>query len=568
MDDTLHGHNVPLLSPSGGSPPEPAGARIDLTASVRSFLDLTGGSILYCLSALFIIYGITKIMGPLLAGSKALEDTLSCIGALNVYELALLGTLVFIVACRHVTDDAISLVVLIPLFLIGSGIALDTVAGKGYAAVGIGAVCAAVGIGKLLVLRRKVRLSLDRYAMAGLALVVIWNFMTGPVWRMVLEDHVIFPAARRSIWLGSLLLLSAGGGLFLAGTVRAKARGRADAGRSLPFLLTPPMACVFALVFFAAAGAHLYALGYVFSVTYAGGDFLLLVTLSALLLVEALIQPGHRRIGPAACVSCAPLAVTLCGLCVPSFFAAPFEWSLELLGHPAFICAAAGAVMLWTAVRTRWVGFLFVAGAYALGAVLTAGLSPTQPFDVNGRLCLGTVAAGLFVLGVVRKRAMLCAAAVLGGTVVLCGGGQFERCVAAVGLSRLGGAAGLAGAGLLAVYALFREKATLLVGLAGAVALAGCAFDGMGPDVTGRDLYVLAPLAATIALVGWRTRAILPQLILCAPIAERAWALFRDAAAWRYVVLSFLLLGVGAWRSSVKGRRAGKSPWSEAAGSG
>jgi hypothetical protein len=89
--------------------------------AIRRFLSLTGGSIFYCLSALSIVYGITQIIGPPLAESSNIGDILPCVGVLNVYELALLAVLILVVVWRNVTDDAISLVVLIALFLVASG---------------------------------------------------------------------------------------------------------------------------------------------------------------------------------------------------------------------------------------------------------------------------------------------------------------------------------------------------------------------------------------------------------------------------------------------------------------
>lgn len=63
---------------------------LDNQDAVGDFLSLTGGSILYCLSALSIIYGITQIIGPPLANSDVLRDILPCVFVLNGYELALL----------------------------------------------------------------------------------------------------------------------------------------------------------------------------------------------------------------------------------------------------------------------------------------------------------------------------------------------------------------------------------------------------------------------------------------------------------------------------------------------
>ena len=125
------------------------------TNALKNFLSLTGGSVLYCLSALSIIYGIVQIIGPPLAKSNVFSETLPSVLALNAYELALLGVLVLIVMWKNVTDDAISLVVLIALFLIATGMTLSTVVTSGpQACLYIGLACTILGIGKLYVMRR------------------------------------------------------------------------------------------------------------------------------------------------------------------------------------------------------------------------------------------------------------------------------------------------------------------------------------------------------------------------------------------------------------------------------
>lgn len=134
---------------------------LDNQDAIKDFLSLTGGSILYCLSALSIIYGITQIVGPPLATSNALGDILPCVFVLNGYELALLGVLALIVTWRHVTDDAISLVLLVAVFLIGSGMPLGVVAPSGLdICLGIGVACTVLGLAKLYVLRRFISIAL------------------------------------------------------------------------------------------------------------------------------------------------------------------------------------------------------------------------------------------------------------------------------------------------------------------------------------------------------------------------------------------------------------------------
>jgi hypothetical protein len=528
-----------------------------IPSDLRGFLDLTGGSLLYVLSAFSILYGISEILGPLLVKPAALRDALPCIGALNGYELALLGTLAFIVVWRHVTDDAISLVTLIPLFLIGSGIALCTVAGANpRLTAGLGAGCAAAGLGILLVLRRPIGLSLGGLSMAGLALVVIWSFLADAVLFQVFDVYAEANAARRDLWRVNFLPVLAGGILALAGAVRSKAQEEAEAGPPRPFLRTVPMACLFSLVLLAAAGAHLYATGYIFSVPLAAGDFLLLFSLLSLLAAEALLGSGSGRLIPAACAVSVPLAVALAGLGIPGFFDAPFAWGPGILGHPALVFGATGGAAVWLAARTRWPGFWAIAGACAIGVTLTAGVTPGGPEAWNWRTAVGGVAAFLGVRGMVLKRAPGCLVAVLLGVVDLLSLDAFQRTVTAAELSREGAAAGLVGAGFLAVRVLLNRKPLLPVAVVGAAALAFFAFDYVRHGTAWRDVHILAVLAVAIALVWWRTREILPVLILCVPAVARAWVFFRDLSAWRYVVLSFVLLGAGAWRSSIKGRKA------------
>ena len=108
-----------------------AGINTPLTLdNIKSFLRLTGGSPLYCLSAVFIAYGIVKVLGPILAASESLRGALPCILTLHVYELALLAVLIVIVS-RKVVDDAISVGVLIAVFMVGTSMALGSVGDRG-----------------------------------------------------------------------------------------------------------------------------------------------------------------------------------------------------------------------------------------------------------------------------------------------------------------------------------------------------------------------------------------------------------------------------------------------------
>ena len=115
----------------------------------RSGGPVTGraGSLLYWLSGMAVLYGIARVIGPVLARSDAIVERFQCVGALNLYELALLGVLALLAASWKVKDDAVSVVILVGIMVIASGIALTTVAMDApLLALSAGIVCAAAGL--------------------------------------------------------------------------------------------------------------------------------------------------------------------------------------------------------------------------------------------------------------------------------------------------------------------------------------------------------------------------------------------------------------------------------------
>lgn len=558
MNTATHGADTPPPLPPVKLRTAPSGrAASDTTLDAcRSFLRFTGGSIFYCLSAMSIIYGITQILGPTLLKAGKLSDTLPCIGALNFYELALLATLVFVVVRHRVTDDAISLVVLVPLFLVGSGIALDTVANNGpLLALVIGVLCAAVGVGKLFVLRHVILLPMNRLILIGMALLLVWNYLTGPGLVALLANHPLGIEAKRTLWLSGLLLVVASG---FATWISAGGRAASSTPRARqpePFLRTMSMVCVLVLVLIGAAGAHVYSLAYMFDIRSSDGDYLLLLLAGTLLLVDVLIRWGGEAEGSAVVMSCVPLLVTI-GVVADHRVCVAFGWNLDVLVHPCSVLILGSCAMVQLARQTRRPAYLWIAAAYALVAVLTWGWSPMGSPELNWRLTAGLVVAATLAAGFLLRLPGLCIAAVILGTLGLPQFDSFGNAVRHIGLSIGGGLAGAGGLGLLLVTTYFADRKYLPAVYLGAALLAGCAFDYLAPAPGWRDLVTFIVLSAASAAVWWRLRCWPSILILAVPLAARLWLLFRTLSAWRYIILSFVLLALGAWMSAAKGRKA------------
>jgi len=328
--------------------------------TLTGFLSLTGGSVLYCLSALSIIYGIIQIIGPTLAKSNVLGEILPCVLVLNVYELALLGVLVLIVVWRNVTDDAISLVVLVGLFLIASGMMLGTAVTSGPATcLYIGLACTAVGLGKLYVMRRFISFALTGLSFVGVGMILAWNFLSSSVIAKVLAAGAGTDEVRRYLWLVFWLLLLAGAVLVIIDSTRGASGGPEGKRSRTAFLHSRSMVWMFVLVLLGAASMHQYGIAYMFVIDYAFGDFIPLIAVGSVLMVELMRGLGREFKGLAVLVSCVPLVSTISAVLNKSVMAS-WGMSVEALWHPAVVLGLTGIGIVLLGIGHRWHWLLYV----------------------------------------------------------------------------------------------------------------------------------------------------------------------------------------------------------------
>lgn len=527
----------------------------------RRFFSVNGGSVLYCLSALSILYGISQIVGPVLATTEALGKTLPCIGALNVYELALLGVLALIVAWRNVTDDATSLVVLIALFLIASGITLASVANDNpNVAVLVGAGSCALVVGKLWVLRRTIRLRLERLQVAGLGILLAWNFFMSSAMALMVKHDLGEAAIIRRGWLVGWLVMLAGGVLLVVHAARAGSGEAKRRDTSVPFLRTPGMAWVFAAVVLLAANVHQYALTFIFDVRFAFGDFLPVIIVAAVLALELMRIFGKTFGAAEVVVSVVPLAAGLVTVLTRSFVDYP-RVGLELLWYPPVLLGVAAGAMLWAGLRNGWWWLLYVAFAHAMGIVLTAGVRPdvtaVAPPELNWETFLAVAGLSLFGLGLARRRAPACMAgvAVLSVWAGMCEGLRDFADLHDVPMASVIGL--VAGLGTMAVYLVFPRALHRRIALLGAMILAASTVACFrGPSRLDYPIESGAVVAVLAGAVWLRTRDIPLTVVLCLPLVRGLYVSAKTAKGWRYVMLSFVLLVLGALISLRKGRRA------------
>ena len=141
-----------------------------------------GASIFYSLSVFCVIYGLVGIMTPLLAAKNVLFDKLICVGTLQGYEILLLAAAVIPFVKKKITNDSISLVVFIALFLVVGAVTLDTVSTDGFTlSAGIGTILLIIAVGKLYVMRRSLNIKVSGLLRVGLIILIAWNYLASPV---------------------------------------------------------------------------------------------------------------------------------------------------------------------------------------------------------------------------------------------------------------------------------------------------------------------------------------------------------------------------------------------------
>lgn len=513
------------------------------TTGCSHFFSLTGGSILYCLSALSILYGVAQISQPVLVQIDKLADTLWCLLALNVYELTLLGVVTLIVVWKNVTDDAISLIVLIALFLIATGIVLSAVSpdGSGTCLI-MGFLCSLLGLIKLVALRKSVGLPLSSLSLFGLLTILIWNFTATPY----LGYHFVDSQVQHRDWLLASIVLLTGIFAVLVDAIRTRHPKRNEPRSAAVFIRRPAMVWLFSLIIVSAASIHLYTDAYLFSLHQYLGDYLPLITLGVLLSVEFLRSLGKRFGALEIAFTIIPFALINLAVATGAFHATT-GIGFTLLWHPAVLCALTGILIMVQSIRHQWPLFRSVALAYFLESLLFVGYAPSHGPPLNWHLFLYGLAVLILMTGILRKQFHLCTASVVlfaFNTGTLDGAMALTR---SWDLTVLGTIAGMAGLGTILCCLMFHPKTPYLKRslLAGTILWTIFLFDVMPKAPHVADLGILACIAGLGTLILWRRKVYWPILIMSVPMIRDIHFLVTRMASWGYIVLSFVLLFLG-----------------------
>lgn len=523
-------------------------------------------SALYAVSAGLILAGVAQLLLQSYAGPEIVAGKCLCVGALNLYELVLLGTSLLLVVRWRVLDDAIALTVLICLFVVATATSLDTVAPHASRPTLLfGAAGFLLAGAKLLALERALVGRFDRRVLAGLAALLVWNFVLPNVLgRAVVRDA--FQTERVQLWLVGWWALFGGAGLLLAAASRiptGQAR-RADVGPD--FLRSSAMRWLVACLLLAGTFQHAVAANWAFNLELAAGDFLPAAGVAALLAVElrrAFRAPGlYGDSG----LLLAPLAAAVAAVGGQAYTQGP-EAGLGLPCYPPGFALGMAAAVLYLAARPDR-GLLYARGmggialAYAAFGFLLFGSAPVsvpgaEPFRLNGSVALLALAVGLGVLSARLGSAWPALASAASGAAGILSLDHFREFVVAQDLGVLAPFALLAGAGFQLVHCLFLRRMPAGAAFAGPVAFAWgviVLFERNGAPLAHPFAAGAAALAFQLAVAS-RTR-FWPGLVPgAAPLAVAVGRSSSEPRGWFLVGLSFLALAKGVQLSRAKSGR-------------
>ncbi|MBU4200321.1 MAG: hypothetical protein KKE37_01935 [Verrucomicrobia bacterium] len=540
------------INPTPPIPPPQEDYTPQAISWIKTFFGFSGGSIFYCLSALSILFGIVQIIGPVLSKSHVYAERLSCIGILNLYECALLVIMLLIVLWRRVTDDAVSLMVLIALFLIANGIALDQVVVDNIPiACVIGFICFALSVVKLWAMRRYISLRLDRMLLAGILLLLAWNFLMSPTIALMKSLGCNNASSLRTIWqMGWAVMLTGGILLYIHSCATPTGMARSE-HINRPFLQAPGMSWIFAGILFVVGSLHQYELAYIFDLRFCFGDFIPLITLGVLMAIETMRTygktPGLCEIG----LACVPLVLILAalwnGLMIEeSIIGIGFFW------YPPVILLMTAIAVIYVGLRNRHYSLMYVALAYGLGILLTAGAPHTSFHWKTVGWTLGAILLGI---GIFHRYFQVAVAGVI--TLALSSGSipWMIRIASDYNLPIMAPMGIVAGLGIIGLYLIYGKELKTSVVIMGAIFLTGGTLRCFGEF---SPLYLIMLSGVFLAVLGafafWLHRNLLVSIILWIPLLKAVYQLSRTASGWRYVILSFILLAVGMYLSLRKGR--------------
>ncbi|MEX2214373.1 MAG: hypothetical protein WD768_09615 [Phycisphaeraceae bacterium] len=516
---------------------------------------------LYAVSAACILVGISQIILPIYAkpDDPPMLELLYALGALNLYEVAVIGVALVLVLWLKVVDDVIALTLIIGIFLIASTIALDQVASYFPAqAILFGVAGLILAALKLGAIHRYVTGRFERLLLVGLLGLLAWNaLMPGLLGQLLASNQTHLDLI--TPWRLGFAVSLAAGVIMLFAAMRLHEGSATCEDDPRPFLRRPAMRWILAGIILLGTITHQYAITWAFNIPISWQELIPMSGLVALLVLELRRAYGRRQVVTDSLLALAPLALAL-GVAIGSRLAPSAPSTINTLADPSLFLVVIAMFLVVHGWR-RGMDIMFIhAGLYGMAATLLIGFDPQLPFTDKWHLlqwnaCAFALSGTLAVLSAWYRSPTFAwsAALAFAGSIATSDAGF--ALIEAYTLNRVAVILLLLGCFTLIAACIFRRTFSRAIALLAAMALVAgvihCFFPSLQPRGAGLRVSMLDyPLAAGlitlgyIALVsGWthHYRLLVPGSI---PLALAM--ITQRHHGWVWIAMSFIVLALGA----------------------
>jgi prepilin-type processing-associated H-X9-DG protein len=406
-----------------------------------------GASLLYSLSVLCVIYGLVGILTPLFCVKDVLSDKLTCIGTLQGYEILLLAAAIIPFVKKKITNDAVSLIIFIAMFLVVGAITLDTISNNGLVlSVSLGFGWMLFAAGKIYVMRKSLKVKFQPLLIAGISLLLLWNYFVSLViakYHLTIADYSLnLPLDMWEFWrITWLVFLLSGFIIWYFSISGSHLKTEKNSDFTIPFLHTPGMAWIFTGILGLASMYHQRVLCYVYDIQYHIADFLPGVIIFLFIVAEIAwncrrkyliakingpekgfsqeafeekAQSENKRIGLWLRFGLYSEIVlfTLPLLLILILFSTQNKFSIgtyisDVFWHPVFLLGFSSAVILHDLVRHKRSYLIYPLSGYLFAILLTAGASYGIPETLNWKLTGIAIILVVIIIGIIRKNMLL-----------------------------------------------------------------------------------------------------------------------------------------------------------------
>lgn len=430
----------------------------------------------------------------------------------------------------------------------GTSIALGSIADRAIkATMYLGVAGIMIGFLKLIILKRFAGIPFRKITIASLTVIIAYNYLSPAFMAGTVTINPTDESARRNLWLLFYLLMLIS---FLVIWVDA-VRQKKIAEKKPPFLQSPVMAYLFALIVLFGSGVHQYTMAYAFTLERVILDYAPAVAVGCLLLIEVLRLSGKQNIAIDVGIASIPGVMTLYAIHDQSVLSSG-QWGFGLLCYPPVILACMGAAVTGLAIYRKAYGLYSIVAVYGLGVIWTIGFSPEYPHELNTMVCGIVLITALLVYGLFIRNPYICLSAVVLVCICLSAMDWFSELTKNWQLTELGALAGIFGLGALLLYLIFVKNLHLAVRIFGAILLAAFIYDFLPASLNTRYLILRIVLGLFGTILWIRTKDFLVVSILTIPVFIRIYILTKILASWRHIILGFVALLTGAWISISK----------------